>query len=359
MNRRSLGIDFELLFPALILVVIGLATLFSVNTEFFKSQLFFVIISLFIFFFCSQVSLKVLKFYSTPIYIVSLVVLFIVLLLGIESRGAIRWIEFFGIRIQFSEILKPFLIIPLASYISDNKKSSFGVFLRVFAFLLPVILFIFLQPDLGSAVIYALVTLFTLIAVGFPLFWFFLGLAVSVVLFPIVWHFLHDYQRQRLLTFLQPTKDPLGTSYNAIQAIIAVGSGMFFGKGLGEGTQSLLRFLPERHTDFIFATLSENFGFIGGLLVISVFIFLLHRIYRIFTYSDDPYYKTIALTAFFLLLIQFFINLAMNIGVVPVVGVTLPFVSYGGSSLVSNFILLGFVSSIGRTLKSERVLEIG
>lgn len=357
-QKTILPFDIYLLIPALILVFLGLATLFSINTALFKSQLFFTILSLFVYFFFSTVDLRILKHYRMPIYLISLGLLFVVLLLGIESRGAIRWLEIAGVRIQFSEILKPFFILPLASYLAGKPSKSASSFITVLLFLFPVVLFIFLQPDLGSALIYLLVSLFTLIAVGFPLFWFGGSFLLSLVLLPLFWHFLHDYQRERLLTFIHPARDPLGTSYNAIQAIIAVGSGMFFGKGLGQGTQSALRFLPERHTDFIFATLSEDFGFVGGLLVVVVFIFLLRRIFMLARRCEEPYYKIIAITSFLLLLVQFFINLGMNIGLLPVVGVTLPFVSYGGSSLLSNFILLGFLSSLSKAEKPDTILEI-
>jgi rod shape determining protein RodA len=155
------------------------------------------------------------------------------------------------------------------------------------------------------------------------------------------------------------THDPLGTSYNGIQAIIAVGSGMLFGKGLGQGTQSALRFLPEKQTDFIFATLTEDLGFLGGLIVIAASAFLLYRLYKIFVSVDSLYEQLIVCGAFCLILVQMCINIGMNIGLLPIVGVTLPFVSYGGSSLVSNAILLGMVSGIGSFSHKKQVLEIG
>jgi rod shape determining protein RodA len=217
---------------------------------------------------------------------------------------------------------------------------------------------IYLQPDLGSALIYAGVFFLALVVIGFPLRWFALSLLPAVLLSPLFWIMLHEYQRQRVLTFFQLNKDPLGTSYNSIQSLIAVGSGMFSGKGLGEGTQSALRFLPERHTDFIFATISEGMGFIGGLIIILAFLFLLYRIYTIFINSQGLFEKTFLICCFLFLLIQFFLNAGMNIGLLPVVGVTMPFVSFGGSSLMSNFIFLAIASSISISLKKKNVLEI-
>jgi rod shape determining protein RodA len=216
---------------------------------------------------------------------------------------------------------------------------------------------VFLQPDLGNALIYVLVTLITLVAFGFPFKFFFSGAVILLILSPVFWKFLHDYQKQRIMTFLHPN-DPLGLSYNAIQAVIAVGSGMLVGRGLGLGTQSGLRFLPERHTDFIFATLSEELGLIGGILMLITLVFLLYKIYMIFRSQDELFGKIFSIIAFSLIFLQFFINIGMNIGILPIVGITLPFVSYGGSSLLSNFILLGILSAMSRGDQSRNVLEI-
>ena len=193
---------------------------------------------------------------------------------------------------------------------------------------------------------------------GFPLRYFLASLLLMTFSFPIFWKFLREYQKQRILTFFHLRVDPLGTSYNAIQSVIAVGSGMLIGRGLGQGTQSTLRFLPERHTDFIFATLSEGLGFIGSLVILVAFGFLFYRIFLIYKNSDSVFSKIFAQAAFSLFLIQFFLNIGMNIGIMPIVGVSLPFVSYGGSSLLSSFILLGFLSSMSKGNNLKEVLEI-
>lgn len=357
-NRGFFSIDWALLVPAVVLVVMGLTTLFSINSSFFVSQLFFVFLSFIAFLVFSHINYKILELYKTPIYIISILFLLFILILGIESRGAVRWIDFLGIRIQFSEILKPFLLISMASFLANGRNNSFNTFIMFLIFLFPIAFLIFMQPDLGNALIYVGVSIITLIIFGFPWLWFIIFGIGTVVMLPIFWQFLHDYQRQRILTFFRPSSDPLGTSYNAIQAIIAVGSGMFFGKGLGQATQSVLRFLPERQTDFIFATLSESFGFVGGTVVILAFIFLLYRIFAIYSAVDDTFRKVFCIGAFLLIGLQSFVNIGMNIGLSPVVGVTLPFVSYGGSSIISSFILLGILSSISANLKHKDVLEI-
>lgn len=351
-------IDWKLVLPVVVLLFISLITLFSVSFIFFRSQLLFSILSIGIFLFFSQVDVRVFAIYKKQIYFASLLGLLFLLFLGFESRGAVRWLDIFGFRIQFSEIFKPFLAIVLAAFLAERENISYKTFFLILAGLFPIAFLIYRQPDLGSALIYIIGALIVLLIYGFPWWWFALGIGGLIISIPILWNVLHSYQKQRVLTFLHLSNDPLGTSYNAIQAIIAVGSGMFFGKGLGQGTQSSLRFLPEKHTDFIFSTLSEDLGFIGGTIVVLAFVFLLYRIYKIARETDEPFFKIFTLAAFSLLLVQFFINIGMNIGLLPIVGVPLPFVSYGGSSLLANAVLLGILSGIGTSLKKKHVLEI-
>jgi rod shape determining protein RodA len=358
MKRNTFKIDLWLLAPVVVLVIISLTTLLSVNPLFFKSQLISLVVGILAFLFFSQIDITRLKQLKVPIYIASLVLLLIVFVIGIESHGAARWIDIFGVRLQFSEILKPFLSLAFAAFLADDKHPTKKTFLLTLALLAPVVLLIDFQPDLGSALIYALTAFLVMILVGFPLLWFGLASLPFLLAVPFIWLMLHEYQRQRVLTFIHPTADPLGTSYNAIQAIIAVGSGSFLGKGLSEGTQSGLRFLPERHTDFIFATLAEGLGFIGAAIVILAFLFLCYRIYVIFKNCEDFFGKIFAACGFGFLLVQCFANMGMNMGYLPIVGVTLPFVSFGGSSLLSNFIFLGLLSALSVSQRNKYVLEI-
>lgn len=358
MKGNIWNIDLGLIIPIFVLLILSLTVLFSLNINLFRNQLIFALVGIFAYLFFSQVNYKIIQFYATPIYIASIILLILVLILGIESRGAIRWIEIAGFRIQFSEILKPFLAISLSSYLVNRKNYSFTSFLFVIFFLFVISALIFFQPDLGSALIYILVTILTLIFFGFPIRFFMAGLAFFALSLPLIWTVFRDYQKDRILTFLNPTKDPLGTSYNAIQSIIAVGSGMLVGRGLGQGTQSGLYFLPERHTDFIFATISEQLGFVGSFLILICFTFLLYRIFKIFLNCEDPFCKIFSAVSFFIILVQVFLNVGMNTNLLPVVGVTLPFISYGGSSLLSSFILLGLISSVEKSAKEPEVLEI-
>lgn len=358
-NRIFQSVDWSLIIPVFVLVILSLVTLYSLNPIFFKGQLILLVLSLFVFLFFTQTDLKILSVYSKGFYIFSLISLAFVLILGIESRGAVRWVEFFGFRLQFSEFLKPLLAISLSSYLAKVDRFDFRNFLNVFVLLGPVFLLIFFQPDLGNALIYFIVVGLSAIYAGYA-FKYFLGALMPFLLaLPFIWRFLHEYQRERILTFLNPSADPLGKSYNVIQSIIAVGSGMIIGKGIGQGTQSSLRFLPERQTDFIFATISEQLGFIGVLIIIICFGFLLYRIMQIFFDSNDKFVKFFCVVTFFTFIVQIFVNIGMNLGILPIVGVTLPFVSYGGSSLLSNFIFLGLINSISKTYNKNKVIEIG
>ncbi|OGH02441.1 MAG: hypothetical protein A2798_02165 [Candidatus Levybacteria bacterium RIFCSPHIGHO2_01_FULL_37_17] len=359
MNKIGLlDFDFGLIIPIIILSFLSLVTLYSLNPLFFQGQFVLLIVSVFAFLFFSQTNVNILKLYSKQIYIISLLILTAVLLIGIESRGAVRWIEFLGFRIQFSEIIKPFLAVSFAAYLSNLKVFSIKEFVKILILLSPIFLLINFQPDLGNALIYGFVLILTLLYIGFP-FRFFLSMFIfSVIAFPFLFAFLHDYQKQRIFTFLNPASDPLGNSYNVIQSTIAVGSGMIFGKGIGLGTQSGLKFLPERQTDFIFATVSEQLGFTGVAILLISFGYILYKILSYILSSEDHFQRIFLSISFFIILVQLFLNIGMNIGIMPIVGVTLPFVSYGGSSLLSNFIFLGLIASIAKGYKNKEILSI-
>lgn len=357
MKRSFFDIDWGLFAPIMILVALSLITLFSINFSLFRIQLIFFVIGLIAFSFFSNINYSTIKLYAIPIYIASIIAFLLVLVIGIESRGSLRWFEIFGFRFQFSEILKPFLAISLSSFLASKENYSLKTLLFVFCLFLPIVFLIFMQPDLGNALIYFTVVVLTLLVLGFPMRFFIGMLFLTIISFPILFRFLYTYQKERIFTFLHPT-DSLGLSYNVIQSIIAVGSGMLFGRGLGLGTQSGLRFLPERHTDFIFATISEALGFVGASIVVLAFVFLLYRIFVIFSSQEEVFCKLFSIIVFFLIFIQFFVNVGMNIGILPIVGITLPFVSYGGSSLLSSFILIGLLSAISKKTVTSKSLEI-
>lgn len=353
-------LNLELLFPALILVAISLTTLLTLDRTLFLNQLLFTGLGLLAFMIFSWVDYRIFKNLMLPIFIVSIISLFIVLIIGTQVRGAIRWFDLFSFRIQISEILKPFLILTFSSFLTSREgKITFPIFLLSLVFIGIVLWPILLQPDLGNTLIYTFTSILMLIIYGIPLSWFAIPGVTLLIFSPIIWHFLHDYQKQRVLSFLNPAIDPQGASYNLIQSVITVGGGGLFGRGLGHGTQSQLKFLPERHTDFIFATIAENLGFLGTMLIVATFIFLLFKIYKLIKETEDTYAKVFSIGAFLLILLQAFINIGGNIGIIPITGITLPLLSYGGSSLLSTFILLGILNSISQGAgKPHKTLEI-
>lgn len=351
-------IDFFLLLPALILVAISLTTLYSIDVGLFKQQLMALILSLFLYFIFLNIDFRAVSSFSKQIYVAILIALGLLFIIGIEAKGAVRWIDIFGVRLQFSEIFKPFFILVLAHFLTRDDSHSLGKFITSLILLFPIFFLVLRQPDLGNAIIYFLAALCMMFVYGFPTRYFLSFAALVAIPMPIFFSLLKEYQRQRIFSFVNSTSDPFGSSYNAIQSLISVGSGGFLGKGFGQATQSILRFLPERHTDFIFATISESLGFIGGIVILALFIFLLGHIYRIAVSSKDSFSYLVSLGLFFVILIHVFFNVGMNLGILPIVGITLPLVSYGGSSLLTNFVILSILSSIRSEEKKPTMFEI-
>lgn len=340
--------DLTILVPALFLCGFGLAEIQSVAPDLFMGQLVFYLIGIILLFLFSQIDVQIYRPFGIVIFSVSLILLIATLLVGLESRGSTRWIEIGTFRLQFSELLKPFLIIAFAGVLTnfDGKKIGKIALLIVF-FAIPLFL-VFKQPDLGSSIVYFGALAIMVFLSGISL----LRLAILSILgfltLPVGWFFLAPYQKTRILSFLSPNFDPQGSSYNAIQALITVGSGMLFGTGLGRGTQSHLFFLPEHHTDFIFASISEELGFLGSGVLIGVYAFLVWRIFTVAIREEDQFNRLLCAGIGGLLLVQSFINIGMNLSLLPITGVTLPLVSYGGASVLSTFISLGIVESISR-----------
>lgn len=355
MNKR---VDWLLLLPSLCLVLLSLATFYALDVSIFRQQAISLVIAIVIYFITININFSIFPHYAKFFYIFMIVGLLLLFVIGIEAKGAVRWIDFFGISIQFSEIFKPLFVLFFASYLTQNSNRSFVkniVGLLLFA---PIFFLILKQPDLGSALIYFVTLILLFISYRFP-FYHFITLGIAAVLpLPILFNLLHDYQKERIYSFLNHTSDPYGISYNAVQSMISVGSGGFFGKGFGEGTQSILRFLPERHTDFIFATMSETLGFFGGLIVLVLYFLLLYRMYKISTTLRDSYSSLVVLGFYYLMLVHVFFNIGMNIGILPIVGITLPFFSYGGSSLLTNFMILGVITSMSYEYRKSARYEI-
>lgn len=350
-------INLSLLIPAIILVIFGLVSFYILDIQIFKQQAFALVAALIAYFVMLYVDYRAIGMLSKYIYVLGIIGLLIVFFVGIEARGSARWIEIFGFNLQVSEVVKPFFLIFIAYFLSTSKSKSIGTFLKVLALFTPVFYLVLKQPDLGNALVYASSFGFMLLMYGFPLSYFIASALLVLIPLPIFYQMLHQYQKDRIIAFLDITHDPYGISYNAIQALISIGSGGMFGKGFGNSTQTLLQFLPERHTDFIFATISENLGFIGVILMLSVYIFLLYKIYTLLSAQNDTFTYLMLSGFYFLFLTHIFFNIGMNMAILPIVGITLPFVSYGGSSLLTNFIILGIISQVGDKSK-HTLLEI-
>lgn len=359
MGRRTHHIDWITALLLLCLGLFGLFLLLTISSSYFVSQLLYLIVGFVLLFAFSLIDPFLLWWFAPIGYV--LANLFLALsYFGPTIRGATRWIFIFGAQIQPSELIKPFLLLAFAYFMakySPRVLANIPKLLILFA--IPFFL-VLRQPDLGSSLIYASFWSAMMLAGGIPIWFVVATVSLLGILGPFLWNHLAPYQQGRITTFLNPTLDPKGAGYNALQAMIAVGSGQLFGRGLGRGTQSHLRFLPEFHTDFIFATLIEELGFLGGTLLLAGYGMLLARIIapilkgivtdtRVFLYSFG---------LFAMLISQIFINAGMNMGLIPITGITLPLVSYGGSSILSTAIAFGILWALSRDRASDAGIAI-
>ncbi len=347
MGRNARYRDNKILIVLTLLAFFGLFLLLTIDQALFWQQLLYVGAGIALFLFFSHLDKTILLWFAPYGYIIS--ILFLLLsYFGPIIRGARRWIFIFGVQLQPSELAKPLMLLFFSYAIAKiPPKTLKMMLLHILLFSIPFVL-IFKQPDLGTSLVYIAMWISMMVMGGFPLPILFGGTAVGVVGFPLIWRILAQYQKDRILTFLDPMMDPRGAGYNAIQAMIAVGSGELFGRGLGLGTQSHLRFLPEYFTDFMFATLVEELGFIGGAVLLLLYTFLLWRLlYSLIKGAINNRLAVIyAIGLLTMLLTQIVINTGMNMGIVPVTGITLPLVSYGGSSLLSIALSFGILWAI-------------
>lgn len=356
--------NFDWVLPLAMILLISLGILMIASTALGESsnydlvirQLVFAGIGLIVFLAASQVDLDLLRPFSVIFYAISLILLAGVLIYGLEARGSLRWIDLGAFRFQPSELVKLSTILLLAHlFASWDMKRIKNISITSAIVIVPAGL-IMIQPDLGSAAILLLIWIGMLATTNFPKKIMAAGLAIGAASIPILVNYLQPYQKQRILTFLDPNADPLGTGYNIIQSTIAVGSGGLFGRGFGRGTQSHLNFLPEHHTDFIFATLAEELGLVGALILFALLGAILWRLLRSLTQVD--HFGGLVLVGLFLyIFFQAAINIGMNIGLAPITGITLPFVSYGGSSLISLMLGLGIAEAIIRRRKPVEVVD--
>jgi rod shape determining protein RodA len=325
----------------------------------FKRQLLWFALGLILFFTMANINYRRLWDWTYILYGLTIVLLLLVLVLGVVRLGAQRWLKFAWINFQPSELAKLITVIFLARYFSSKSADHLSYHTHKFGLYRALVLpFIFIaipmgliveQPDLGSGIILLFIFIVMFYLAGAKLKYMLFFLLITALAIPVFWRLLKDYQKDRIMVFLNPNSDPLGAGYTIIQSKIAIGSGGFLGKGWLSGTQSQLHFLPESHTDFVFATFAEEWGFLGSIVLLSIYYFLITEGIAIGKRTSDNFGRLLALGISAMLGIQILVNIAMNMGIAPVVGLPLPLMSYGGSSILITCISLGILVNIGKT----------
>jgi rod shape determining protein RodA len=356
-RRLLLNFDWTLFILVLLLSIIGLLNIYSAGfsltdtrqTPFYVKQIQWILLGVAGMAVAFFVDYRFLGRHAYTIYGISIILLLVVFVTGYTTRGSQRWIAIGGFTFQPSELVKLTIILALAKYFDRHRL---GRDYRLKELLIPVLIvlipfaFILKQPDLGTGLI--LLILFVSITFFIGLDWrsLFIAAAGGLVLVPIGWFVLKDYQKERILTFFSPERDPLGSGYHIIQSMIAVGSGGLFGKGFLKGSQTQLKFLPEQQTDFVFSVFAEEWGFLGGMVLMFMFLSLILWGIKIVIHSKDYLGAVIAFGITMLLFWEVFINVGMVLGILPVVGIPLPFLSYGGSAMVVLMTAIGLLMNI-------------
>ena len=355
MQKKTSSVDWVVFVCALGLSVIGLVTMnsFISDDPFLLRQSIWIIVGVVAFFVASVVDWRFLRRpgVAATFFGIVIIPLLILLVAGKATLGAKSWFDFGIAAFQPVEFVKLALIVALAKYFSRRhiEIANFRHILTSGAYAAVVFVLVALQPDFGSAIIIFLIWLGMVLFSGISRKHLFTVLGVGALAFTILWFFgFHDYQKQRIMTFLHPLADVRGAGYNAYQSTIAVGSGEFFGKGIGYGTQSKLRFLPEYQTDFIFAAFAEEWGFVGVVIVFGLFGVLFWRILRAAARGGSNFETLFALGVLCYFTAHFVLHVGINLGVLPVTGTTIPFMSYGGSHLLAEFLALGMASGMAK-----------
>lgn len=331
--------DYFLLTTILLLVVFSVLMLNSIASSLFPVYYLYIVLAIAAFVIFLQIDFEVLSVFSNHMYIGSIMFLILPLIIGQVTRGAIRWIPIGPLSIQPSEIVRPFLIVFFASYLAKDEITAKKLIKTAVLLLLPTFL-ILIQPSLGVAILTVVGFIGVLFALSFKKKYLLFAVIAFLILSPAIWGILAPYQKARLTTFLKPSLDPTGAGYNSIQSMIAVGSGKLLGRGLGKGSQAQLAFLPEKHTDFIFASIAEELGFVGSFLTLAGLMFILWRLTYIIDNAQNPAARAYVSGLFLVLFVQIIVHIGMNMGLLPITGVPLPLVSAGGSSLLATVISL-------------------
>lgn len=360
--------DLQLVFYALALAVIGLLMAWTNSSgsplapgSVFTRGLMWLAIAIVAFVLAAAADVRWVRTFGWLLYFVNIGLLLVTLAIGGGVGGVSRWVSIFGLQFQFSEIAKILMVAVLAVYFSSrqDKMGRLSTILGAGLLIGPPFVLVMIQPDLGTALVFSAIVLGMLFMTGASLRWLAVGAGAAVAMMPVIWSVLHDYQRRRLLSFLDPTADPQGSGYQVIQSQIAVGSGGLFGKGLTNGTQGSTDYLPVASTDFAAAILFEELGFVGAVVMFTLFVALLWRVLLVGWRSDDLFGVAFAAGIASMIVFQMLVNVGMIIGIMPVTGIPLPFVTHGGASLTSIAIGLGILQAINMRRAKPAWSEVG
>lgn len=364
---RFTSFDNLLLATTSLLVILGILILYSLgvkakqvsNSLDSSRQIIYALFGVIIMIIASRNDYKILRSYSGFLYVFMIISLIIVELVGATRLGATRWIALGPFQFQPSELAKLILIIVLSKFYAQNyeQPNQLKLLVRSLAYTIPVIILVLVQPDLGTAIVLGAIWLVMTLSTRVDKRYIVGMLAIALLAIPLVYPHLHSYQKQRVETFLNPTADPKGVGYNINQAIITVGSGGLFGQGLSAGSQSQGNFLPSSHTDFIFAVLAEKLGFVGVMVSILLFVVLISRIIINGSRSADRFGSLLCIGIATMFVVHVSVNIGMNLGIMPVVGIPLPFISVGGTSMMVSLFAVGIAQSVYMGRRSRELKE--
>ena len=356
-SRFFRNFDFVLIGAVVLLNIISLVMIASATHAngvssgsqwYAQRQAVFFVLSLVFLLFSLRFDYSQLENFSMPLYFLGVIMLLAVMFFGYAALGAQRWIQIGPVSLQPSEFSKIIMIIVLAKLLNDYKEKLDGVWgaLPVIGCVFLPFLLVLRQPDLGTSLVFLFITAAMLYIAGVPARFYRYLTGAAIALAPVFWHLLKGYQKHRILVFLDPERDPYGSGYHIIQSKIAIGSGMLTGNGLFSGTQSQLRFLPETHTDFIFAVIGEELGFIGVAAVLLLYVAVLYRGIKIAMEAKDDFGALLAVGIVSMLGFHVVVNVGMTIGILPITGIPLPFMSYGVSALITNMLCVSLLLNI-------------
>ena len=341
------------------LVIIGSATHVNTPSEerywFVQRQGISIVVDIALAVFLMNFDYKILQRYGNHFYVFNLILLILVMLVGQTALGAQRWIALGPISIQPSEFSKLIMIIALAAMMEKRGKiQSLADLAPIAGYVFVPFLLVLKQPDLGTSLVFLAIFFGMIFVAGIRLRILFGIFGLGLAALPVLWHFLKDYQKMRIMVFMDPNVDPLGAGYHIIQSKIAIGSGLLFGKGLFGGTQSQLNFLPENHTDFIFSVVGEELGFVGCAVLLLLYLIVLWRGIKIAQNASDAFGRLLAVGITSMIAFHVLVNVGMTMGIMPVTGIPLPLMSYGVSSLTTNIMAIAILLNI--QLRRQKLL---